>query len=139
MSFSMQGTYYAGAVMFEGRDVLGQTIELAPGAGPLHVIVRHDRGSVRGTVQDGRGATVFLIPKTSGQVSEYVSVRCGPGGTFEFSNVALGAYYVVAFDHGGSLSPENFPDSIVTMAEETKVEPGSAGLPLNVRLNKWPW
>ncbi len=139
MSTSMQGTYYAGAVMFEGRDVLGQTVELAPGAGPLHVMVRHDGGTVRGTVQEGRCAIVFLIPKTSGQVSDYVSVPCGPGGTFEIGNVAPGAYYVVAFDHGGSLPPESLPGSIMTMAEETKVDPGSAGLPLNVRLNKWPW
>jgi hypothetical protein len=130
---------YAAAVMFNGRDVLGRTIELTTDTGPLHVIVRHDAGAVRGTAGNGNGATVFLIPKSPGEVIDYMSARCGAGGSFEFRNVVPGDYYLVAFDHAGQPPPVDLPEMVAAIATEVRVEPGSAGLPLNIRLNKWQW
>jgi len=94
---------YTGAVMFGGQDVLGQVVEVTPGAGPLQAIVRNDGGSLRGLADPGAGATVFLISRSAGETLDYLSAACGPGGAFEFKNVAPGDYYLVAFDHAGPL------------------------------------
>src|SRR5262249_40544438 len=92
------GGMYVAAVMYEGRDVLKQVIELAPGRGPLRAVVRQDGGSLKGVVNGGAGATVVLVPRTGGDVIDYRSAFCGAGGAFEFKDVVPGDYYVAAFD-----------------------------------------
>ena len=139
MRFNVGPGMYLSAVMYGGRDVLGQVIDLAPGLGPLEAIVKHDGGIVRGVVENGRNATVFLVPRTAGEVISYMSVLCGSGGRFEFKDVVPGSYYLAAFDHGGELPAENLPDALIGFATDARVDSGASGLPINLPLNKWPW
>jgi hypothetical protein len=53
-------------------------------------------GSVRGTVENGAGAGVVLLP-TGGGGGIGMLVLCNPDGTFEAPEVALGEYWVGAF------------------------------------------
>lgn len=137
-SLASAGTY-VGAVMYEGRDLLNQVIEVAPGSGPLHVIVKHDGGSVKGVVNDGPGATVLLVPKTGGEVLDYRTTLCGAGGAFEFKDVVPGDYHVAAFDRLSTLPGASPADAVAPYGVSVKMEPGAAALPVNLQLNKWPW
>lgn len=127
--------FYAGRLMFGGTDVRGQVVELAPGAGPLHIIVKHDTGSLRGMAENGKGATAFLVSTASEEIVDAVSAPCGPNGTFEFKNVVPGDYYVVAFDRSDLLLP---PNSVAQMATRVTVEPGATAS-VNLTVYKWPW
>jgi hypothetical protein len=134
---AQEGTYVS-AVLLGGTGVLGQIVDLAPGGGPLEVILKHDSGSLRGTVDNGEGATVYLVPKNPAEVIRYVSVICGRGGSFQFQNVIPGDYYLVAF-HSVDSPPPDLPDSIATIATTVKVESGSAPFPVNLRTSPWLW
>jgi hypothetical protein len=94
----MQGDPYVAAVMWGGRDVKGQVVELAPGAGPLEVIYKSGLGKVSGKVEKGEGASAFLISNGSGEILTYRQVTCGAGGAFEIGQVPPGDYYIMAFD-----------------------------------------
>src|SRR5262249_44728116 len=137
-SLASAGTY-VGAVMYEGKDLLNQTIEVAPGSGPLHVIVKHDGGSLKGVVNGGAGATVLLVPKTGGEVLDYRSTLCGAGGAFEFKDVAPGDYYAAAFDRFSTLPGASPVDAVAPYGIAVRMEPSAAALPVNLQLNKWPW
>jgi hypothetical protein len=70
--------------------------------------------SLQGTVENGNGATVFLIAKAvTGVTLDYFWVSCKPSGAFEFQDIGPGDYYRVALDHAGPLeaTPPNVPDS----------------------------
>jgi hypothetical protein len=140
-SFS-PGGFYAGEAIFGGADVLGQVVELFLGAGPFQLMVRDDVGSLHGTVENGQGATVFLIPKAiTGEILDYLWVNCQPTGVFEFPDIVPGDYYLVAFDHTGEFQapPPDLPDSIIPIATSMRIDAGSAALQVTVKLNTWSW
>lgn len=72
----IQAGSYVTAVMWGGRDVSGQVVELAPGAAPFQVIVSSAFGKVRGTVEKGEGASVFLISRDASEILSYREVPC---------------------------------------------------------------
>jgi hypothetical protein len=140
MSFNFPRGYYPAAVMWGGRDVRGQVIDLAPGAPPLQVIYAAGAGTLRGTVDKGEGATVMLTPSDPGETINIRSELCGPGGAFEFANVIPGAYYVVAFDRRetSGLPVAEIPSSIIPIATGVRIESGATAS-VELRLNRWPW
>jgi hypothetical protein len=81
-----------------GQDVLGQEVELTPATPAITVVYRPNPGSVRGTVDQGEGAIVLLWPDGPTVPPVVRSVTAAAHGSFEFPNVAPGAYSVVAFD-----------------------------------------
>jgi hypothetical protein len=133
------GATYVASVILGGVDVLGQEIELADGSGPFEIVMKHDTGSLRGTVENGEGANVLLIRRELGDMVHYRQVACGAGGAFQFDNAVPGDYYVVAFERasGRELPVENLPDSIVPLATGVRVEPGSTAT-VQVRISPWP-
>ncbi len=136
----MQGDPYVAAVMWGGRDVNGQVVELTPGAGPFQIVYKSGSGKVRGKVEKGEGASVFLVPKESGEILTYRQVTCGAGGAFEIGQVPPGNYYILAFDRteSGGLPPADLPASIMPFASSVHVETGSTAS-ADLRINKWPW
>jgi hypothetical protein len=138
---SMEGdaATYVGSVMLGGIDVLGQEVELGEGSGPLEIVMRHDTGSLKGTVANGEGASVYLVRRELGEMVHYRQAVCGAGGAFQFDNVEPGDYYAVAFERaaGRELPAEDLPDSIVPLSTGVRVEAGSAAT-VNVRLSAWP-
>jgi hypothetical protein len=136
----MQGDPYIAAVMWGGRDVKGQVVELMPGAGPLQIVFKSGLGKVRGTVEKGDGASVFLVSNGSGEILTYQQVTCGAGGAFEIGPVQPGDYYILAFDRveSGGLPAADLPASIIPLASSVRVEAGSTAS-VDLRLNRWPW
>jgi hypothetical protein len=128
------------AVMWGGRDVNGQVVELAPGAAPFQMILSAGFGKVRGTVEKGDGATVFLISRESGEIFSYRQTACRTGGAFEIGDVPPGDYYLVAFDRteSGGLPAADLPTAIVPLASNVRVEAGSTAS-VDLRVNQWPW
>jgi hypothetical protein len=136
----IQAGSHVTAVMWGGRDVNGQVVELAPGAAPFQVIASSEFGKVRGTVERDDGARVFLISRDSGEILSYRQVPCRAGGAFEIGDVAPGDYYLVAFDRTeiGILPPAELPSAIVPIASGVRVEAGSTES-LDLKVNQWPW
>jgi hypothetical protein len=136
----MQGDPYVAAVMWGGRDVKGQVVDLMPGAGPFQIIYKTGLGKVRGTVERGEGASVFLLSQGTDEILTYQQVTCGAGGAFEIGQVPPGDYYIMAFDRteGGGLPAADLPASIVPFASTVRVEAGSTAS-ADPRVNRWPW
>lgn len=134
------GNSHVTAVIWEGRDVNGQVVELAPGAAPFQVILSSGFGKVHGTVEEGDGTTVFLVSRESGEILTYRQVECRAGGAFEFGSVPAGDYSAVAFDHAetNGLPAADLPAVIASMASTVHVEAGSAAQ-VDLSVNKWPW
>ena len=142
--YSFSGGFYPAAVMWEGRDVNGQVVEIAPGAAPFQVVYRADSGTLRGTVESsgekGQGGTVMLTPRDPGEVTFFRQEPVGAGGAFAFTGVPPGDYYVVAFDRADTrdLPLGEIPSAIVPIATSVRIESaGSASVDL--RLNRWFW
>jgi hypothetical protein len=131
---------YASAVMWGGRDVNGQVVELTQGAGPFQVIYKSGLGKVSGTVEKGEGASVFLVSNGSGEIVTFRQAICGAGGAFEIGQVPPGDYYVVAFERteGRGLPTTDVVAEIIPIASSVRVESGSTAS-ANLRMNKWPW
>ena len=138
--FTVPRGFYIGAVMLGGTDVLGEVVDLAPGAGPFVAVIRHDPGSLRGTVENGEGGSAFLVPRGARETIDYYAMPIGTGGVFEFRDVPPGEYYVVAFDQSNKreLPAQDLPYSIASMGTGVRIDAdGSSSV--NLRANKWPW
>jgi 5-hydroxyisourate hydrolase-like protein (transthyretin family) len=121
--------YYLASIEMNGRDVLGEWVEVAPGTLPVTITYRADGGTVRGTVEDCGGATVVLAPQTPAlQYSEFVrQTRCQQGGRFEITGMRPGEYYAFAFDQPvGMLDLSSFAAKWVAQAVRVTVRPGEA-------------
>lgn len=138
MPNALQAGYHVAAVMWGGRDVNGQVVDLAPGAAPFQVILSSAFGRVRGTVEKGEAATLYLVSRESGEIVNYRQVECRTGGAFEIGEVPPGDYYAVAFDQKGMLSATDLPAAIISIASNVRVEAGSTA-PVDLKVNKWPW
>ena len=139
-SRNIQADTYVAAVMWQGSDVKGQLVDLAPGAGPFQVIFKSGLGKVRGRVEKGEGASVFLVSKEPGPILTYRQVTCGPGGAFEIGQVPPGEYYMAASyrSEESELPAADLPYSIVPIAASVRVQAGATKL-VDLRISKWPW
>ncbi|HEY1759081.1 MAG TPA: carboxypeptidase-like regulatory domain-containing protein [Bryobacteraceae bacterium] len=70
---------YAAAVMWGGRDVNGQIVDLTPGSGPFQIVYKTGLGKVRGVVENGEGCLVMLVPREPAEVSTVRMAGCGTG------------------------------------------------------------
>ena len=133
--------YYIAAVMWGGRDVLGQVVEFGESSGPVQVMLRNDMGTLRGTAAgtSENDSSVYLI-RQMGEIVSYRVVDCGAGGAFQFDGVAPGDYYVVAFDHAGrrALPPVDLLQSVIPLASSVRVESGATAS-VELRTSRWPF
>jgi hypothetical protein len=116
------------AQIFLGEsEVSGQTFPVSDDGPPLRMVLKDWAGMVRGTVENGAGATVVLIPQRVLGVAFGQTVICSPGGSFELNQVSPGDYYIAAFDHMEGLAPSAAMLSLVpTRGTSVKVEEHSA-------------
>lgn len=130
--------FYASAVMLGGQDVMGQEVELTPGMPPISVVYKPNPESIRGTVEQGGGATVLVWPE-GGIIPDMVrAVQADSRGAFEIPNVPPGDYSVIAFDRVGDQGgSESFVLGVVAGAPRVKVSEGSAEI-VQVPLSRWP-
>jgi hypothetical protein len=136
---------FVAAVMWGGRDVSGQVIDLAPGTAPFQMVYRPGLGKVTGTVNLGEtkseAASVFLISRESNENFTYRQVSCSQGGAFDFGEIPPGDYYAVAFDHAADRDGPPAADlqaAMLPLASSVRVDSGATAT-VELRLNRWPW
>jgi protocatechuate 3,4-dioxygenase beta subunit len=130
--------FYPWAVIVEGRDVLGQEVDLTPGMPPISVVYKPNPGSIRGTVGQAGGATVLVWPEGDIIPDMVRAVQADSRGAFEIPNVPPGDYSVIAFDRVGDQGgSESFVLGVVAGAPRVKVSEGSAEI-VQVPLTRWP-
>ena len=88
--------YYPASIVIGGQEVLGKAVDLFPGA-TFRVSYKAAAGSVRGTVENGSGATVLLLPDNVQTMGFGRMVTCKADGSFDMSGVPPGDYYAAAF------------------------------------------
>jgi hypothetical protein len=88
--------YYPASILLGGQEVLGRAVDLFPGA-TFRVSYKAAAGSVRGTVENGSGATVLLIPDNVQTMGFGRMVTCKADGSFDMSGIPPGDYYAAAF------------------------------------------
>jgi hypothetical protein len=130
--------FYSAAIMLGGRNVLGQEVELTAATPAIQVVYKPNPGSVRGTVDQGEGATVLLWPEGS-DIPEFVpAVVAGSRGEFEFRGLAPGEYLLVAFDHiPASGGTETFVRGAVAGGTRVQVQEGGSES-VQIPLIHWP-
>jgi hypothetical protein len=135
------GGSYLASMLLGDREVMGQEVDLVPGLPPLRVIFKPATGRVRGTVENGAGATVVLLPKEEAlQNYQYIrSVGCDREGRFEIDSLKPGDYYAAAFAAPDMTALED-PEFIRTFSSRTaqvQVDNGAAAS-LDLKLMPWP-
>lgn len=134
-----RGSYVA-SVLLEGREVLGQEVELTPASPPLHIVYKTGLGSLRGTVENGEGATVVLASQASSGLSFIRTLKCGAGGAFDMDGVTPGDYYAAAFDRV-ELQPAELAGLVGALrpnAVSVRVEEHAAAS-VELHVIRWPW
>jgi hypothetical protein len=128
------------AVLWGGRDVTGQVVELTPGAASFQMVYKSGLGRVRGTVEKGEGSMVMLVPRDTGEITTMRTSVCGADGAFEIDGVIPGDYSLVAFDRASERGTQwdALLSIVASIATSLRVEAGSAA-PVELRMNKWPW
>jgi hypothetical protein len=108
--------YYLQAMLLDGRNVVGREMVLS-GGGSLKVVFRKGGGTVRGRVENGRGALVRLMDD-SGRT---YSASCTGDGDFAISDVPPGEYRVRAYPQAAGVDG----NSDLASGEPVKVEAGA--------------
>jgi hypothetical protein len=88
--------YYVSAAMLDGRDVLGQAVELSSPTA-VKLVFKKDGGTLRGTVEKGGGSTVVLMADPTAYARFGLTARCDADGNFSIPDVPPGNYTAVAF------------------------------------------
>jgi hypothetical protein len=98
----MPGDLYLKSVMMDGQDIREPGVDLSVGATSvtLHVILSANGASVEGSVENGEGAEVTLIPADP-QIArtQAKSTTAGPDGSFSFDVLPPGRYALLAWEH----------------------------------------
>lgn len=138
---------YLESVLYGGREVSGQTVDLADGSLPIRVIYKANGGRVQGSAEQCGAVVVF--PKDAslrnGQLVR--SGRCDAGGRFDIGGLRPGDYYAVALRVPELESQEQALDELLFDAgpvvaqiagsgESVRVE---AGQSTTVTLKAMPW
>jgi hypothetical protein len=88
----------SGQLFLGTAEVTNQVFPVIAGGPPLRLVLRSRSTSIRGTVEKGGGANVVLIPQGAERPAIGQSIQCAPDGSFEFSAVSPGGYYIAAFE-----------------------------------------
>ena len=130
--------FYASAVMAGGQDVLGKEVELAAAMPEVRVVYKPNPGTVRGTVEDGEGATVLLWPEGVITPDLVRVAEAGPRGAFEMAGVPPGAYSVLAFDRiNAQTASESFLRSVLPAGARVTISEGGVES-VQIKVVRWP-
>ncbi|HWQ54748.1 MAG TPA: carboxypeptidase-like regulatory domain-containing protein [Bryobacteraceae bacterium] len=133
--------YYMESVRIGDRDVTAQAVDITPGMPPVHVVYRPDAGRVGGTVEQGEGATVVLVPRDESFMNDQF-IRwavCGRGGRFEVGSLRPGNYYAFAFDRVdlNAMEDRSFVRGLAFRAASVQVERNQVSS-VELRVTAWP-
>ena len=130
--------YYPVSVLLGGQEVLGKAIDLFPGA-TFRVAYKSATGTLHGTVENGPGATVLLIPDNVLTMGFGRIVTCKPDGTFDISGVPPGEYFATAL---GQFQRNGGADAFSVLlaripAIGTRVSVGQTAVSVQLKLNRF--
>jgi hypothetical protein len=118
--------YYVSAAMLNGRDVLGQAVELS-GPTTVKLVYKKDGGTLRGAVEKGGGSTVVLMADPTPEARFGLTARCDPDGNFSIPDVPPGNYTAVAFQDNWVLYQPDLLSRIDSAhGERVKIEAGAS-------------
>ena len=134
---SAESGYYPATVLLGNTDVTGQLVELSSVSPPLRIAFKPTAGVVRGTVDQGNGATVALIPQkfSSGEAELVRLATCSADGTFEIGSVPPGSYYALALDPAITLPSRDTLRVLFPRASSVRVEESSTAS-VNLRIQR---
>lgn len=129
--------FYPVSVLLGGQEVLGKTVDLFPGSA-LRVTYKAAPGSIHGTVANGDGITVFLIPDNVQTIGFGRMVTPRPDGTFDMNGVPPGDYFAAAVVWPQGLIPRIDEKWIAKIAEIGTRLSVAQGI-VTVELKAHPW
>lgn len=102
---------YLDSVRMGDLDLTVDEFEVTPNPQPFRVILKTGGGRVSGTVRDGAGGIVVLVPREGQQwAADRVATTFFRGGLFQVENVRPGNYHAFAvrgvFNHGQLDDPD---------------------------------
>jgi len=131
-AFMPPAGYYLASAMMDGRDVLGQVVELS-GPASIKMMYKTGGGSIRGTVEGGPGATVVAMAEPTASAHFGRSADCNANGQFTIADLAPGEYTLLAYRGTQEVSDPDFQAIVAARGERVKVEAGTvASLDLRV-------
>jgi hypothetical protein len=98
---SAPGDLYVKSITEDGRDIQDSGIDLKAGAmsATVQIVLSASGGSMEGSVENGAGAKVILIPSDPQAASRLAkTVTAGDDGHFAFTVLAPGRYKVFAWE-----------------------------------------
>jgi hypothetical protein len=97
--------HYLDSVWLGERDITVDELEIAAGMTPFRVALRTGGGRLRGTVENGNGGQIVLVPREERlRVRPFIVIATFEGGSFALDNVRPGNYF--AFAVPGSFNAE---------------------------------
>jgi hypothetical protein len=141
---------YVDSIQYGGRDVMGQTVDVMDASLPIRVVYKTNGGRVQGSVENGGGAIVVLLPKEPAlQNSEFMRWGwCNGSGRFDIGSLRPGAYYAAAFErmdlfdlsyglYYGGVVDRALIDAIAGRGVSVRVESGQSAT-VTLKLMAWP-
>jgi protocatechuate 3,4-dioxygenase beta subunit len=139
--YGVERGYYVESVWLGEREITDQEVPLGPGSPPLRVTYRAGAGRAQGTVEDGDGATVVLLPKEQTRLTyQFIrSAKCSKDGRYEFDGLRPGEYYVLAFPYAelNALEDPEFVQPLLVGAAALRVENARVAS-ADLKITAWP-
>ena len=133
--------FYVESIRLGENDVTGQGVELTPASPPLRIVYRAGAGRVRGTVENGGGATVVLLPRNEALLTNQFirSAKCDGDGRYEIGSLKPGDYYLLAFPQADltALEDPDFVRPLAAQAVSVQVDNGRV-TPADLKVTPWP-
>ena len=129
----MSGNYYASAVLLGSADITEKWTVLTPASPPVKIILKPG-GSLEGSVEDGKAATIVLMPQSLTGTAYYVQADAGK--PYRMDGIPPVDYLAIALDRFDprTMADEMFLRGLLPQATRVRIEEGStASLQLTLR------
>jgi hypothetical protein len=131
---------YVESIRLGDAEVYAREFDIWDGSLPIRITYKRGAPDIRGSVESGDGATVFMINADENLLIREGSrgVTAGRGGSFEFRGVRPGDYYVYAVDHSDAgIGTPGFRTAVLPRATKVHAEKG-ANVVLTLKIIPWP-
>jgi len=129
--------YYPVSVLLGGQEVLGKPVDLSPDT-TFRVTYKAASGGVRGTVENGDGASVVLIPRDVQTMGFGRMVTSNADGTFDMTGVPPGDYLIVAFEQFRTFPTTDAAWLAGVASIGTRVSVAQSPVSVQLKLKRWP-
>ena len=139
--YGLPDGYYVESILLGAREVMEQEVEIGPGFAPLRVIYTAGAGRVSGSVEEGDGVTVVLLPADETMLTyQFIrTAKCDSRGRFEIGSVKPGDYYAFAFPQPeiNALEDPDFVRPLIGSAVRVRVDRDRAAT-ADLKVTPWP-